>query len=73
MLVSQYLNEVNFMVNKGCEEYSFWVLMLILKETSNYDRGCKVHSSIPLLPCPKFMKPVLTLSIPRCTYEFSIS
>lgn len=43
------------MVNKGCEEYSFWVLMLILKETSNYDRGCKVHSSIPLLPCPKFM------------------
>lgn len=55
MLVSQYWNEVNFMVNKGCEEYSFWVLMLILKETSNYDRGCKVHSSIPLLPCPKFM------------------
>lgn len=55
LLVSQYWNEVNFMVNKGCEEYSFWVLMLILKETSNYDRGCKVHSSIPLLPCPKFM------------------
>lgn len=55
MLVSQYWNEVNFMVNKGCEKYSFWVLMLILKETSNYDRGCKVHSSIPLLPCPKFM------------------
>ena len=55
MLVSQYWNEVNFMVNKGCEKCSFWVLMLILKETSNYDRGCKVHSSIPLLPCPKFM------------------
>ena len=54
-LVSQYWNEVNFMVNKGCEECSFWVLMLIFRETSNYDRGCKVHSSIPLLPYPKFM------------------
>lgn len=55
MLVSQYWNEVNFMVNKGCEECSFWVLVLILRETSNYDSGCKVHSSIPLLPYPKFM------------------